>query len=112
MMSRVTRTTEPEAAVARLWQEHLRARFPAALRGAELAGVDMVLLDADIAGCVSVWLNNGRTLDTERLGTLRDCIADLDQILPLLNEPEDRRYYQRLHQLALFVSAVDPKLIK
>ncbi|WP_327299468.1 MULTISPECIES: hypothetical protein [unclassified Streptomyces] len=111
-MSRVKRTTEPEAAAARLWQEHLAARFPAALRGAELAGTDMVLLDADIAGCVSVWLNNGGALDTKRLGTLRDCIEDLDQVLPLLTEPGGLRYYQRLHQLALYVLAGSPKPTK
>ncbi|MFI6622318.1 hypothetical protein [Streptomyces sp. NPDC050528] len=101
------RTTEPEAAVACLWQEHLRAPYPAALRGAELAGTDMVLLDAHIAGCVSTWLDNGGSLDAKRLGILRGCIADLDQILPLLNESEDRRYYQRLHRLALVVSTAD-----
>lgn len=67
----------------------------------------MALLDADMAGCVSVWLNNGGALDTERLGILRDCIADLEQILPMLNEPEGPRYYQRLHQPALFVSTVE-----
>ncbi|MFD7970914.1 hypothetical protein [Streptomyces clavifer] len=106
------RTTEPEAAAARLWQEHLAARFPAALRGAELAGTDMVLLDADIAGCVSVWLNTGGALDTKRLETLSDRIKDLDQVLPLLTEPGGLRYYQRLHQLAQCVSAVNPEPTK
>ncbi|MCX5563493.1 hypothetical protein [Streptomyces sp. NBC_00038] len=48
-----------EAVVSRLWQEHLDAEFPAGLRGAELAGIDMVLLDADIAGCVTTWRGNG-----------------------------------------------------
>ncbi|MFE6038603.1 hypothetical protein [Streptomyces sp. NPDC056452] len=112
-MRHVKRTTGPEAAVARLWQEHLGERFPAELRGAELAGADLVLLDASIAGCVSVWLNQGGALDTERLGILCDCIADLEQILPMLNEPEGLRYYQRLHQLALLVStAEDSKTTK
>lgn len=109
MMSRMEATTEPEAAVARLWQEHLRARFPAALRGAELAGADMVLLDADIAGCVSVRMNTGEALDAERLGILRDCIADLDRVLPLLGEPEGLGYYRRLRRLALFASAAGPE---
>ncbi|MGY5134287.1 hypothetical protein ACWGJW_18050 [Streptomyces nigrescens] len=36
--------------VARLWQEHLDAKFPAGLRSAELDGSDLVMLDADIAG--------------------------------------------------------------
>ncbi|WP_344661241.1 hypothetical protein [Catenulispora subtropica] len=37
-----------------LWDEHLEAEFPAALRGKDIASIDMVMLDADIAGCVSV----------------------------------------------------------
>ncbi|WP_238431267.1 hypothetical protein [Streptomyces cavernae] len=103
-MSRVNSPSEHEAVVARLWQEHLRATFPAGLRGAERAGIDMVLLDAGIAGCVSTWQNNGGVLDSERHRILRDCIADLGQVLPLLNEAEDFRYFQRLRQLAQLVS--------
>ncbi|MFI9749983.1 hypothetical protein [Streptomyces collinus] len=107
-MSRVNSPTEHEAAVAHLWQEHLHAAFPAGLRGAELAGIDMVLLDADIAGCVSTWQNNGGVLDAERHRILRDCIADLDQILPLLNEADDLCYCHRLRQLAQLVSDTRP----
>ncbi|SCF93947.1 hypothetical protein GA0115280_120052 [Streptomyces sp. Cmuel-A718b] len=44
---------ELEAAVSHLWREHQQAPFPAGLRGAERADIDLVLLDADIAGCVS-----------------------------------------------------------
>ncbi|MFF4352542.1 hypothetical protein [Streptomyces sp. NPDC001530] len=99
-MSRVDRTSEHETNVARLWQEHLRAAFPPALRGAEPGGIDMVLLDADIAGCVSTWQNNGGSLETERQRILRDCIADLDQVLPLLSEAEALRYCRRLRELA------------
>ncbi|WP_392972479.1 hypothetical protein [Streptomyces sp. LN245] len=47
----------------RLWQEHLDAAFPAGLRGAEPAGIDVVLLDATAAGCVSTWLSDGGALD-------------------------------------------------
>ncbi|MFG2289728.1 hypothetical protein ACGFOU_27105 [Streptomyces sp. NPDC048595] len=103
------RTPEPEAVVARLWQEHLRAPFPAALRGAEAAGVDMVLLDADTAGCVSVWLDNGGSLDAGRRGTLRDRLAELDRALPLLSAPGELRYCQRLRRLAQLVSDAGPQ---
>ncbi|WP_351235439.1 hypothetical protein [Streptomyces sp. NPDC002133] len=109
MMNGVNRTTEHEAVVARLWREHLRAPFPAGLRGAEPAGIDMVPLDTDIAGRVSTWRSNGTTLDTQRLRILRDCVADLDQVLPLLTDTEDLRYWQRLRQLAQFVSDAGPQ---
>ncbi|MET7853740.1 hypothetical protein ABZT48_37365 [Streptomyces avermitilis] len=108
-MSRVNSPTEHEAVVARLWQEHLRAAFPAGLRGAECAGIDMVLLDAGIAGCVSTWQNNGGALDPERHRILRGCIADLDQALPILNEVDDLCYFLRLRQLAQLVSDTDPQ---
>ncbi|BDM74171.1 hypothetical protein HEK616_76580 (plasmid) [Streptomyces nigrescens] len=90
--------------VARLWQEHVAADFPVRLRGVELAGIDMVLLDADIAGCVSAWRNGDGSLDAERHRILRRCIADLNTILPLLTDEDDHRYYARLHRLAALLS--------
>ncbi|WP_051927098.1 hypothetical protein [Streptomyces durhamensis] len=87
-------------AVARLWHEHLDAEFPAGLRGAERDGIDLVMLDADIAGCVTTWHDNGGFLDAERLRILRHCITELDKVLPLLMNAEELRYYMRLHRLA------------
>ncbi|MGW4519441.1 hypothetical protein ACWEO4_48220 [Streptomyces sp. NPDC004393] len=98
--------------VARLWQEHQDADFPAGLRGAELDGIDLVMLDADIAGCVTTWRSNGGFLDAERLRILRDCITELDNVLPLLMDAEELRYYKRLHRLATITSQIDPRLTK
>lgn len=108
-MSQVNSPTEYEAVAARRWRDHLRAAFPAGLRGAERAGVDMVLLDAYVAGCVSTWLNNGGALDTDRHRILRDCIADLDQVLPLLDEADGVHYFQHLRGLAQLVADTDPQ---
>ncbi|MFD5733479.1 hypothetical protein ACFWIY_11670 [Streptomyces sioyaensis] len=107
-MVQVTRSSEHVQSAARLWQEHRHAPFPADLRGAELAGADMVLLDADIAGCVFTWLNNSGTLAPKRSRILRRCIEDLDRVLPEITEPAGIQYYQRLRQLALLVSATLP----
>lgn len=41
------------AAVARLREAHLQAPFPRRLYGEDVAGVEMVMLDSDVAGCVS-----------------------------------------------------------
>ncbi|WP_346177237.1 hypothetical protein [Streptomyces cuspidosporus] len=108
----MNRSPQHDDDVARLWQEHLLAAFPADLRGAELAGVDMVLLDASIAGCVSTWKDNGGVLDRERQRLLDNCIADLDQVMPLLNDAEDICYYRRLRQLARLVSDTGPQPTK
>ncbi|WP_433654219.1 hypothetical protein ACQPW1_26385 [Nocardia sp. CA-128927] len=103
-------TSEHRADIGRLWQEHMRAPFPARLHTVEAAGVEMALLDATIAGCVSVWHDNGGSLDSERRQTLRKRIAELDQVLPLITEAEELRYLERLHQLALLASDTSPQL--
>jgi hypothetical protein len=71
-------TTQQVAIVARLWQEHWDADFPSGLRGAEpVEGIDMVLLDLNIAGCVHTWLDNGGSLDAKRHRILRNCLAEM-----------------------------------
>ncbi|MEV6087893.1 hypothetical protein [Streptomyces parvulus] len=97
-------SSERTQKAANLWQEHLDAEFPVNLRGVEFEDIDMVLLDADTAGCAYTWINNGGTLDPERRRILQTCIEDLDQVIPQISDPSDRQYYQRLHQLALLVS--------
>jgi hypothetical protein len=103
-MSRMHGASEYQAAVVRLWQEHLGTAFPAGLRGAELAGIDMVMLDASIAGCISTWHNNGGSLDAERLRILHDCLTELEQTLPLITEGEEVQYCRGLQQLATLAS--------
>lgn len=95
---------------ALLWQEHRDAEFPANLRGVEVEDIDMVLLDADTAGCASTWINNGGTLDPQRRRILQTRAADLERVIPQISDPSGHRYYQRLHRLALLISgALDTK---
>ncbi|MCG3043296.1 hypothetical protein L7D48_22450 [Streptomyces sp. S1A] len=63
----------------------------------------MVMLDADTAGCVCTWLNNGGALDPERRHILQTRLENLARIVPQISAPSGRRYYQRLHQLALLI---------
>ncbi|RKR91828.1 hypothetical protein BDK92_6250 [Micromonospora pisi] len=92
---------EQVEAVARLWEAHLRAKFPARLRSAELDEMDMVMLDADIAGCVSTWLRSRGNLDDQRRSVLTLCVADLARVLPTLVGHHERMYYGRLHAMAV-----------
>ncbi|MGW6547975.1 hypothetical protein ACWGBH_34765 [Streptomyces massasporeus] len=94
---------------ALLWEEHLRADFPADLRGVELGGIDMVLLDAQTAGCAHTWIGNGGVLNVERTRTLLGCIEDLDRVTPQITTPSGRQYYERLHRLALLISTTAPE---
>ncbi|MCZ1007901.1 hypothetical protein [Streptomyces lydicus] len=101
----MSRLSEQVQNAVPLWDEHLRTPFPAGLRGVEFGGTDLVLLDAEIAGCVLTWLNNGGTLDPERTRVLRSRIEDLDRVLPQIPGSAGVRYCQRLRRLALLVSA-------
>lgn len=103
----MTGRDERGQAVARLWNEHVRAPFPARLRGVEVAGVDMVLLDADIAGCASAWQLNEGTLDDQRQRVVRSCLGDLDHVLPSLKDVGELAYYRRLQELARLVAGRD-----
>ncbi|MEU8034707.1 hypothetical protein AB0C13_40250 [Streptomyces sp. NPDC049099] len=73
-----------------------------------MAGIDLVTLDADLAGCVDTWLNNGGLLDARRIRTLNRRIRELEQVLPHLTEADAPRRWQRLHQLAQRVSDDTP----
>ncbi|MEU4986275.1 hypothetical protein [Streptomyces sp. NPDC021969] len=89
---------------ALLWQEHRDAEFPANLRGVEVEDIDIVLLDADTAGCASTWINNGGTLDPQRRRILQSSVEDLGRVTPQISDLSGHQYYQRLHQLALLIS--------
>ncbi|MGW9211265.1 hypothetical protein ACWGR4_30330 [Embleya sp. NPDC055664] len=93
-----TSGAQPENRLARLWKEHLRAPFPASFRGVDVEGVDFVLLDADVAGLVQRELNGG--LDDNGIAILWACIADLDKVVPMINEEYCASYFTRLRTVA------------
>jgi len=83
-----------------LQQNHADHAFPPRLRGEVIDGVDMVLLDADIAGCVQVWLDSSANLDAARIGILRTCREEVERVLTILTDPVEREYYTVLRDLA------------
>ena len=40
--------------IEELWKEHQSAPFPEAYAGKDVSGIDFVMLDADVAGCVAI----------------------------------------------------------
>ncbi|MFB6961704.1 hypothetical protein ACFCYB_33135 [Streptomyces sp. NPDC056309] len=85
--------------LSRLWEEHMRAHFPPRLRGQEINGEDLVLLDASIAGCVSSSLAG--PLDEERRSNLLGCLAAVEKVLPSLGDGGGAiEYYERLRAMA------------
>jgi len=63
----------------------------------------MVLLDADFAACLDVWVDNWGKLDDRRQEMLRMCLDEYELVLPHL-QADEREYFEpalRLAQLAL-----------
>jgi hypothetical protein len=73
--------------IAALWRRHMQWTFPVRLRGEQLAGVDVVMLDADIAGCVTTWLGSTGDLDVGRERVLRGCVERLQRLVLALADP-------------------------
>ncbi|MEU7282469.1 hypothetical protein AB0A69_27380 [Streptomyces sp. NPDC045431] len=94
---------QPDGGLARLWEDHLRAPFPDGFRGVDFDGVDLVLLDADVAGLVQRELKGG--LDDNGIACLWGCIADLDKIVPLIHEEYCASYFAKLRTMAQVAAA-------
>ncbi|WP_344466522.1 hypothetical protein [Kitasatospora kazusensis] len=94
---------QPEDRLARLWEEHRRALYPDSFRGIDIEGVELILLDADVAGLVQRELNGG--LDDSGIAILRACIADLDKVVTLINSEYCASYFARLRTMAKLAAA-------
>jgi hypothetical protein len=91
-----------------LWHKHLEAKFPDALYGRDVNGIAFVLLDADIAGCIATFVDEGN-LNLFQTATLGLCYHSASFMLPILNE-EGTEYFWRLERLAeLVLKAVAQK---
>lgn len=88
--------------ILELWQKHSSAAFPKGYAGKEINGIDLPLLDAEIAGCIRMYVHNNGQLDYPRIKNLRKCLIDLNTIVLLLNS-EELIYFNRLSKLAHLV---------
>ncbi|MER6392780.1 hypothetical protein ABT236_30490 [Streptomyces sp. NPDC001523] len=95
--------------MAALYEAHRALPFPPGLAGTDRAGFDLVLVDADIAGCVHTWLGNGGTLDERGYRILHWRGSQLEKILPALRPGDSPTYWARLFRMAELVAVTDPK---
>jgi hypothetical protein len=82
-----------------LWERHLAATFPGGCRGAKGDFADLVMLEADTAGCVQTFLVAGGQLDLWRVAVLGVCYRDLAVALRVIPD-EAQEYFSRLEKLA------------
>lgn len=91
-------TDDHAADVAALWQAHEQTPFPARRRSMDANGVEMVTLDADVAGCVAAWLRNHGRLDRRRRATLEARLGDLAHAKADFDS-EEAVHWQRLRDV-------------
>jgi len=87
------------AEIQELWQQHSSASFPKGYRDKRINGIDLSLLDAEIAGSIHMFIHTAAGLDARRIVSLRERLIDLNNIVLLLNN-EEIVYFNRLRELA------------
>jgi len=86
------------SAILELWKEHSRAMLPTGYDNKKLNGIDLSLLEAEISGCIQMYVNQ-ETLEYRYLESLSNRLIDLNMIMLLLND-EELIYFNRLRTLA------------
>ena len=87
---------------------HGAAPYPSELVGsAEVGGVALILLDADITGFATTFLENGGALRPDQWRMLRDCAADARTVVPQLTG-EAWVYFGRLYALSQALLRAEP----
>jgi hypothetical protein len=85
--------------IVELWQQHSAAAFPKGYGSKEINQVDLPLLDAEITGCIRMYIHGGAKLDAQRIKTLRERLIDLNTVILILAN-EELVYFDRLRKLA------------
>ena len=85
-----------------LWQQHSSAGFPNGYLDKDINRINLPLLDAEIAGCIRIYIHNDGKFDPQRAKTLRERLIDLNAII-LLMDSDELIYFDRLRTMANFV---------
>ncbi len=88
--------------ILELWDIHLAGKFPRGYGGETVEGIDLVLLDSAVAGCVTTFIKNDGKLDVWRTAILGLCCRDLNIVTYHLSG-EAKEFYSRLETLSNLV---------
>ncbi len=78
--------------IIELWDVHLASKFPHGYGGEVIEGIDLVLLDSDVAGCVTTFIENDGRLDIWRAAILGLCYRDLNIVTNRLSGEAKERF--------------------
>ncbi|MBB4939014.1 hypothetical protein FHR32_003319 [Streptosporangium album] len=87
--------------VSVLFAEQRGLTYPDDLISVEIYGHSMLLIDSDMAGCVTSYVGHKRgVLDADQLRIVRECARDLGALVPRLRRREGRTYAARWLRIA------------
>ena len=78
--------------IAILYNEFLKIPFPDDLKGHEIIGIDLILLDNDIAGLIDKFISYKGQLNNRDFDVLQQCYKDLKIVVREL-KGLDRQYF-------------------
>jgi hypothetical protein len=93
-----------------LWQQYSSAAFPKGYGDKEINRINLSLLDAEISGCIRLYILNEGKIDSQQVKVLRDRLIDLNTII-LLMERDDSIYFDRLRRMANLVLQEVEKIV-
>lgn len=103
--------TDVRAEVARLYEQHRKLPFPRGLRGVDIAGVELVLIDSAATGCASSWLESGDDVCERVLWLAPLCLDELRKVVPVFADPRSEwyrpyvaHYYGRLLRMVRLIT--------
>ncbi len=84
--------------IKEVWEAHKSSNFPSDCRGEEIEGIDLVMLDVDIAGCVTTYIGSKGVLEYQKIEILKKCREELNIVLSKLRGLS-KEYYAHLNEL-------------
>ncbi len=94
-----------------LWQQHSSAAFPEGYGEKEINRINLSLLDAEMAGCIRLYIHNDGKIDPQQVRILQNRLIDLNAIL-LLMDHEELIYFDRLRKMANLVLQEVEKIMR
>lgn len=96
---------EELTALAQMMAEHMARPFPPGMRGLDIDGQDMVLLDADTYGYASGVLKG--PLDARRRAGLTALPAVFEAVLPAIYDAYAAEYFTHVRDLAVLAAEIE-----
>ncbi|WP_405859772.1 hypothetical protein OG407_19795 [Streptomyces sp. NBC_01515] len=90
--------------LSRMMAQHLATPFPPGVRGMEIAGEDLVLLDANAYGYIS-GVRDGPLDERRRAGLLRVAAA-IAEVLPAIDDERAAEYCTHLRDMAVLAAEI------